>query len=166
MTVNSVHFDNPQGYTIVGSGPIHLAENSDQAAPQIVLTDGHHQLDAEVSLLYDTALELAADTILTFNDRLDLNGHQLTLTGVGGTGFNGPLHTGGGLVDVQQGFIFGAGSVVGDVVNHGGTFSPGEPHSLNNSFFVNVPAPASPVWFVFGAVALLGNWRRRLLSHA
>ena len=64
------------------------------------------------------------------------------------------LTTGGGTVDIQGGTVSGNGTIGGDLINNGGTISPGD--SLASVSVV--PEPNTLVLLVVG---MLAAWRRR-----
>ena len=99
---------------------------------------GNHEFQARVNLHSDTDVTIASGFTLEFNNRLNLNGNTLSKLGFGEVAINNVLATGGGTVNVQAGTISGNGTVGGDVINDGGTISPG-----SNSEVFTVLAPSS-----------------------
>ena len=128
VTLNSISFDNTIGgsYVIAGGASINLTVSTEEPAtlPSISVAQGSHRFQAPVSILSDTSVDVASNSVLIFDGALDLMGNTLTKTGAGEMAIRNDLLTGGGTVDIQQGTLSGSGTVGGDV-NNGGTVSPG-----------------------------------------
>jgi hypothetical protein len=122
ITLKSLQFDSVNSYALAGLGSIHLAASSGQ--PLIENVRGSHQIQVPVSLNADTLLQSSAGTFLEINNRLDLNGHDLVVSGAGTVALNNVVTTDGGQVIVMGGTASGAGILMGDLSN-GGTVSPG-----------------------------------------
>ena len=71
----------------------------------------------------------------------------------------------GGTIDVQQGTIAGNGTLGGDIVNDGGTISPG-----NSSVQANSLVPEPSTWLLMGVglllTALCGVRKKQAFSGA
>ena len=128
VTLNSISFDNTIGgsYVIAGGASINLWVSTEEPAtlPSISVAQGSHRFQAPVSILSDTSVDVASNSVLIFDGALDLMGNTLTKTGAGEMAIRNDLLTGGGTVDIQQGTLSGSGTVGGDV-NNGGAVSPG-----------------------------------------
>ena len=90
------------------------------------------------------------------NNALTLNGNTLTKTGTGDLVIRNDLLTGGGMVSLQEGALAGNGTVGGDVVNDGGTISPG--NSLEAASIV--PEPGTWLLTAVGLLCLLAGYQR------
>jgi len=123
VTVNSITFDNPNSYAIVGAGSVTLEADSGHSG--ITVDSGSHQFQVVVNLNSDTDLDTAAGTTLTFNNALSLTGNTLTKSGAGELTINNILSTGGGTLNCDEGVCSGSGTVAGNLNNNGGTISPG-----------------------------------------
>ena len=124
-----------------------------------VSVQGTHQFQAAVNLLNDTAVDVANDSTLTFNNTLDLMSYTLTKTVAGTMAIRNDLVLGGGTVQIQQGTLLGNGTIGGNVSNDSGTISPG--NSLNGSLS-GVPEPSSMLLLALGGLGwALGIHRLR-----
>ena len=124
VTVKGITFDNDNTYVIAGAGSVTLS--SDTNTSTIDVLQGDHQFQAVVNLSNATEVHVAAGSTLTFNNALNLGGNTLTKTGAGTLTMNNSLSTGGGSIVVAAGSLGGSGEVGGDLVNSGGTLSPGD----------------------------------------
>jgi hypothetical protein len=122
ITVKAVQFDNINSYAITGPTSVNLEADTGNAA--ISVLQGSHEFQLDVNLLSPTDVDIAGGGELIFNNELNLNGKTLTKTGLGAMNVNNAL-TGGGVVDCQEGTCGGTGSILGSIVNSGGTVSPG-----------------------------------------
>jgi hypothetical protein len=123
VTLKSLQFDSQNSYALAGSGSIHCAASTGQAL--IENTQGAHQIQVPVTLEADTLLQSSTGTLLEFNNRINLNGHDLLVSGAGTVALNNMVTTDGGQVVVTGGgTASGAGSLMGNLFN-GGTVSPG-----------------------------------------
>ena len=68
---------------------------------------------------------VAAASTLSFNNALNLNGNDLTLSGAGTANINNVLIDGGGMVNLNAGTLGGGGEISANVDNSGGTVAPG-----------------------------------------
>jgi len=152
VTVNQVRFDNTLTYAIVGLGSVNFAATTTMTPvpPGVDVLSGNHQFQAIVNLLDSTTANIASGSTLEFNHRLLLNGQTLTKTGGGTLAISNDVVLAGGTIDIQQGTIAGNGTVGGDVVNDGGTISPGNQNVQANSL---VPEPAT--WLMLGVGLLM-----------
>ena len=125
VTVNRIQFDNAANmYSIAGLGGVTFAATGGGGNPSISTT-GTHEFRTKVDLQADTVADAADASSLSFNDALNLNGNDLTLTGAGTTNINNVLNAGGGMVNLSAGTLGGGGEVGGNVDNSGGSVSPG-----------------------------------------
>ncbi len=138
VTVNRIEFDNASAsYFIAGTRGINLAATTaDPSENPSISVAGSHEFQAAVSIHNDTTIDIASASTLTFNNALNLNGHAITKTGSGELSLNNLLNSGGGSLDVLEGTVSGNGALGGNVVNNGGTISPG-----NSSQASGVPEP-------------------------
>ena len=127
ITVTAVEFDSPEySYAIAGHGSVSLQSDSAlTVTPAIRAFSGTHEFQVPVNFTEDANVVVAAGSTLVFNNAVDLMGNTLTKIGAGELTLNNDLLTSGGMLDVQQGTVTGTASVSGDVVNSGGTVSPG-----------------------------------------
>lgn len=79
----------------------------------------------EVYLASDTVVNVESGASLAFNNRLNLGGSNLTMTGNGDLMINNQVVTGGGTLVGMGGTLSGSGSVLGDLSNLSGTVAPG-----------------------------------------
>jgi len=128
---------------------VHLAANIGDA--KVEVTRGLHDFQTRVVLNSSTVMDVASGATLEFNHRLSLGGNTLTKTGGGTLLVNNSLNTGGGSIIASQGVVGGGGTIGGDVVNDGGTISPG----LSLPVQSPVPEPASLVLLAIGGALLL-----------
>ena len=122
VTVKGVRFDNANSYVITGPGSIHLDADTGNVAIDVL--QGSHEFQQDVLLQDATDVDVAGGAVLNFSNELNLNGMTLTKTGMGALNVNNAL-TGGGTLDCQAGSCGGAGTLIGELVNSGGTVSPG-----------------------------------------
>ena len=156
VTIKAAQFVSTQSYVISGSGSVNLEAGTAPAAPpaEVLVLFGDHQFQAVVNLNSDTDVTIAPGTSLAFNNTLDLGGNTLTKLGDGELAIRNTLTTGGGTVDIQGGTVSGNGTIGGNLINNGGTISPGD--SLASVSVV--PEPNTLVLLVVG---MLAAWRRR-----
>jgi len=135
VTVRQIRFDSPAGYAVAGQGSIHLESQSVgiDAAVQVLqaATAGGHQFQVPVHLDSDATVDVMSSAALVFHNAVNLNGNVLTKTGEGTMSIRNDLILAGGSVSLAQGALSGNGTVGGDVINGGGTISPG--NSTNGS---------------------------------
>ncbi|WP_442482191.1 hypothetical protein [Aeoliella sp. SH292] len=98
-TVQSLRFDSPNTYAIVGAGELTLQSAVGDAT--IVVDDGDHELQLVMNLASDTNVTVAAGSTLAFNNLLNLNGFTLSILGAGTVDFNNALVTGGGSISAS-----------------------------------------------------------------
>lgn len=139
--------------------PVDLTGNS-----SIVVVQGNHQFQLPVDLQNETDVDIALNSSLTFNNTLNLGGNILNKIGDGNLAIRNHLVTGGGTVNLAAGLVSGNGTVGGDVINNGGTISPGDRPGLVSSSALDasqghVPEPTSPIQVLCGI--LIWMLRRR-----
>ena len=134
-TLANLTFDNGAAtYNVAGGGTLHF--EGAQVTPAINVMSGSHQIQARAKLLGDTAANVASGSTLTINNVLDLNGNELTKAGPGEIAINntlGGLSGTSGTFTCAEGTCSGAGTISGNVVNSGGTISPGRSPGLDTS---------------------------------
>lgn len=140
--LDSLTFDGNGDIVLGGHGPINLGD--------ITVNQGDQQIQAPVNANSDIDADIAAGASLDISGALSLNGNTLSKTG-GGTLTISNNNSGGGTISIAQGTIAGNGAV-GDLINGGGTISPG----------ASVPEPASFLLMGIGLllVSILGGLRR------
>ena len=155
VSLRAIKFVNSSSYAIAGHGSVNLV--ADTAAPpdptELTIGMGNHQFQAVVNLENDTTVTIANNSLLEFNNRLNLNGNTLTKIGPGTMAVSNMVVTGDGTIDLQSGVLVGPGAIGGDVVNDGGTISPGPPAVATN--VVPEPTTMTLLWLatiVFFAV--------------
>jgi len=159
VSVRRIDFTHTSGYAIAGRGQVNMVAGTNSegvVAPTINVTLGSHEFQARVAVHDDTTVDVASDATLMFNNALDLSGNSLTKTGGGELAINNNLATGGGAVNCDEGTCSGSGTVSGDLINNGGTISPGS--SLDA--VATVPEPTALTLLVL-AIPLLATVRRR-----
>jgi hypothetical protein len=125
ITLNRIQFDNATNtYALAGVGGITLAATGTGGNPSISAL-GAHEIQTQVDLQANTTTDVAADSTLSFENALNLNGNELALNGAGTTNVNSILNAGGGTVNVSAGTLGGGGEVGGNVDNSSGTVAPG-----------------------------------------
>jgi hypothetical protein len=168
VTVNSIEFDSSNSYAISGLFEVSLDVDPDDPndpddpfgdAPSISVSGGNHEFQATVNLLNDTTVDIAAGSTLSFNNVLNLNGHNLDKTGDGTLLINNGLNSGGGTISALEGVIAGIGTVGGDLTNSSGIVSPGSASlSAGGSAGASIPEPSTLVLFLtLGALSALGR---------
>ena len=123
VTVKEVRFDSSISYAIAGSGSMNLEADAGNASVQVL--QGSHQFQAVVNLNSNTIVDVASGSVLEFNNRLNLNGNNLSQTGMGTLAINSVVNADGGSVNAAAGVLTGNGTIEGDLVNSGGSVSPG-----------------------------------------
>ena len=122
---------------------------------------GTHEFQLRVSLENNTDVNVASNSTLEFNNRLFLNAHTLTKTGPGNVAFNNNVLTGGGAVICAEGDCTGTGTIGGDLINEGGTISPGG--SLSQSV---VPEPTTVMLLLIGTLGFVTAFGRKELRNS
>ena len=89
VTVKVIEFDNASSYNISGNGSVNLEADTGNASINVV--QGDHQFQAEVNLVVDVDVDIAAGASLTFNNKLDQGGNAMTVTGTGTLNINNTL---------------------------------------------------------------------------
>lgn len=123
VIVKSVQFDNTNTYAIAGGGSVDLEADTGNATIDVL--QGSHQFQVVVNLASNTDVDIASAAVLAFNNALNLNGNDLTKTGLGTMQINNVLNTGGGVVSAVAGIVSGSGMLLGDLDNSTGTLAPG-----------------------------------------
>ena len=151
VTVNRIEFSNTNHNFIIGGfGSVNMSATTTPISEDpSISVQGTHKFQAVVNLLNDTAVDVASESTLTFSNTLDLMSHTLTKTGAGTMAILNNLVLGDGAVQIQQGTVSGNGTIGGDVVNDGGTISPG--NSLDGSLS-GVPEPTSLLLLAIGGL--------------
>ena len=156
ITVNRIEFNNAiNGYVVAGHGNLTLDVNTGMVLPTIDVEAGDAQFQLDLNLNANTTVDVSTNSMLTFNNALNLLGSTLTKTGLGTVAINNKLTKDGGRVIIQQGTISGDGAISGDVINNGGIVSPGS-NLLSVSAAIPEPATAILSW---GAVLLMASLR-------
>jgi len=172
VTVNRIEFDSANPYAVAGLASVNLATDPDDPTdpadpfgpPSLSVSGGAaHQFQAVVNLQDDTTVDIEMGSTLSFNNALNLNGHDLDKTGGGTLLINNALISGGGTVTGLDGVIGGIGTVAGDLINMGGIVSPGyDPGNLTASggrAGSSVPESSTFLLLTLGTLAALG-WPR------
>ena len=150
VTVRSIVFDNSHQYVVAGNFPVSL--DAGTASSNVNVLQGTHAFQTAVNLVTDVSSHIASGSNLEFVNRLNLNGNTLTKSGDGNLVISNKLNTGaGGAVIVSEGVLSGGGSVAGDLLNNGGTVSPG----TNLTSASQVPEPSALVLFLLTLVGTL-----------
>lgn len=120
VTVKGIQFHHTLPYIIAGAGSVTLDTNGAGNASVSVLNAGSgviHEMQLPVILASDTDLDVAADTGLEFDHRLELNGNRLNVTGAGAVHVNNRGATGTSGVLNNSGNVGGVGTITGDFIN-------------------------------------------------
>ena len=157
VTVNDVQFNDASTYIVGGGGVINLAAGTSSGLPVsgVSALQGSHQFQAAVALHNNVTADVASGSSIEFNNRLFLNGNTLTKTGDGVLAISNDVVLADGTINVQQGTIAGNGTVGGDVINDGGTISPGDSGSVNSA----IPEPSTLLMLVLGGLLVARVWR-------
>jgi len=162
VTVEEVQFDNANSYGIAGSfdATLNLEANSGNALVNVL--SGNHEFQLPITLGSDTNVDVAAGSVLSFQNALNLDGNTFTKTGEGSVFVNNAISTSGGdLVDVQGGTLGGIGIIRGNVtIGPGGTLAPGL-SAVAEFPAHSVPEPSVLVLCCVGIVGLTGVSHRR-----
>jgi len=170
VSVRAITFDSSNSYAVAGQGQVSLVMGT-QTTPvdltgnsSIVVVQGNHQFQLPLDLQNETDVDIALNSSLTFNNTLNLGGNILNKTGDGNLAIRNHLVTGGGTVNLAAGLVSGNGTVGGDVINNGGTISPGDSLGLVSSSALDasqgqVPEPTSLIQVLCGI--LIWMLRRR-----
>ena len=162
VTLNRIEFNNEvASFVVSGLGSVNMASTTapTPVTPTISVA-GSHKFQAAVNLINDTTVDVTSGSELVFDGALDLAGATLTKTGAGEMAIRNDLVTGAGAVSIQQGTVSGSGTVNGDLINDGGSVSPGDSMASAGQA---VPEPASCFLFGMGLLTALQFWRRRRL---
>ena len=161
VSVNAIHFENSSAsYAIAGLGSVNLLANTRPVNPNPainVAANNSHQFQATVSIHANGTVDIGSGSTLEFNNRLFLNNNVLTKTGEGTLAISNNVVTSGGTINCAQGTCSGTGTIGGDLINGGGTISPG--YSLGSISVV--PEPSCVLLFSLGGAALLSRRRRQ-----
>jgi len=159
VTVNTINFANTMGgsYRLAGGPAYNLIASTAGPLPLLTVSaGGSHEFQAPLSIHANTTADIADGSTLVLNNALTLNGNTLTKTGTGDLAIRNDLLTGGGMVSLQEGTLAGNGTVGGDVINDGGTISPG--NSLGAASIV--PEPGTWLLTALGLLCLLAGYQR------
>jgi len=113
VTISSLAFDSPYGYTVFdGTGFYELTLDADSGGASIDVVQGDHLLDAKVNIASNLVVDVFSGSLeLGDSEPLNLNGYSLRKIGMGTLRLSGT--TGGGNVIVQQGQLFFNGTHLG-----------------------------------------------------
>jgi len=154
VTVKGIQFLNSNSYGVSGLGSINLNSGTHAPKAAIDVFVGDHEFQARVNVQVDTDVTIAGNSSLAFNNTLNLGGNTLTKLGDGTLAIRNTLTTAGGTVSVQAGTVSGNGQVGGDLVNDGGTISPGDSASSMEILGEVVPEPSAAALAVLALVFL------------
>lgn len=151
-SIRSIIFDNANTYAVAGTGSLSLVQStaSTPFPTSIAVVQCQHEFQLRVSLETDTAVDVASDQSLEFNNRLFLNDNTLTKTEAGSMAVNHQTITGGGTVICGEGTCNGTGTIGGDLMNEGGIISSGD----SSGALAAVPEPATFVLLLVGVIGL------------
>ena len=159
VTINRIEFTNTlHSYFIAGGGNINLMANTAPSPvnPSISVM-GTHEFQVDVNLHADTTVDVASNSSLTFEGALNVMGQTLTKSGAGTLVLNNQVTLAGGTLVGTQGMINGDGTIAGNLINEGGTISPGNIARVGVSSVV--PEPAT-LLLVFCALLSLAAFSR------
>ena len=145
VVVKEITLDSEHRYVISGTGDIHLEADEGDAAVNVVhpSIEGAHEFQTPVDLHSDTFVNVGSGASLVFNNRVNLNGQSLIKTGLGEIFFNNHLASEDGMFFCQEGVCSGTSTISANVVNGGGTISPG-----NSMGVTPVPEASISYWVV------------------
>jgi glucose/arabinose dehydrogenase len=125
VTVGAINFNSQNNYTIVGAGTLTLAGGATTALINVGDANVPHEFQIAVNFASDADIVVQEGSTLTFQNRVDVNGHTLTISGGGTLTFNNEVALDGGSISMASGALSGSGSLAGDLQNIGGTVAPG-----------------------------------------
>lgn len=127
VTARRLVFNNANKYAIAGTGTVTLEASTGNA--EIAVQSGSHEIQTATTLTTSNlAVSAAASTRLDFNNKLNLNGRTMTVTGPGVVSINNNLPSGGaaGTVANSGATLQGSGTITGALQNlASGVVSPG-----------------------------------------
>lgn len=125
VTAKKLTFNNANKYAIAGTGTLTLEANTGNVA--IDMQQGSHEIQAAVTLNNNLGITTAAATRLDVNNKFNVNGRTVNISGTGVVSFNNNLVTGtGGSITNAAATIQGSGRINANLVNSAaGTVSPG-----------------------------------------
>lgn len=125
VTAKKLIFNNANKYAVAGTGTITLAAATGNASIEVQV--GSHEIQAATTLsTSNLTITTSASTRLDVNNRFNLNGRTVTITGPGVVSFNNNLVTGSGGTVTNSATLQGTGRINGNLFNStGGTVSPG-----------------------------------------
>ena len=173
VTVNAVTFDSSQTYAVGGPGSLNLEANSIGTMPTIDVIKGTHEFQLRVNLNDNTTANVAANSTVEFNHRLNLDNHTFVKIGGGTLAINNDLTTGSGTISCLEGTCSGTGTIGGNLANLSATVSPGNslgalvitddytPGTGDSLNATSVPEPGSFVLLAMGIVGMAWTALRR-----
>ena len=96
ITIKNLTFDSPYTYVLAGQGSLDM--ESDTGDAHLNVLRGSQDVRIQVNLNSNLNLDVAAGSMLTFNNGLDLNGYTLAKTGDGDLVINNRLILDGGMI--------------------------------------------------------------------
>lgn len=122
--VEGLRFRSPHGYTIEGSGRLHL--RSANGLTLVETLEGHHTFDLPIVLESSGHFFAVKNAGIEFSGGLSLNANSLTISGKGGVRLGGIFDMQGGTLQIEAGADFSF--VDGATARLGGTliWAPGE----------------------------------------
>ncbi len=132
IALNQLIFDSSASYTLGGSPFANrLTLGGNVATAGIDVLQGDHQIQADVQLAVDAAIEVGPGAMITLGSGalaagLTLNGNRFTKTGPGELRINSAIGLSGGTLDGRAGLVSGIGTLSGDFVSRQTVVSPGE----------------------------------------
>ena len=96
ITIKNLTFDSPHTYVLAGQGSLEMEADTGDARLNVLR--GSQDVRIQVNLNSNLNLDVAAGSMLTFNNGLDLNGYTLAKTGDGDLVINNRLILDGGMI--------------------------------------------------------------------
>jgi hypothetical protein len=119
VTTKGIRFQSPQSYAIAGLGSVTF--DSDVGTANLEVVQGSHEFQVAVNLDDNVNASVAAGSKLTFRNRLNLNGHTMTIAAGGRVDVNhGATAAASGTIDNHGTLgVAGVGALNGDLVSTG-----------------------------------------------
>jgi MYXO-CTERM domain-containing protein len=125
VTARQLVFNNANNkYVVAGAGILNLDANAGNS--QISVTAGSHEIQMAINVADPLTINASANARIDINNRVNLNGNALTITGAGTVSINNNLDSGTAGAVANTSRLLGSGTINGSLTNNsGGVVSPG-----------------------------------------